>query len=372
MDVSSLQETGYHRTINELIDKNALTITVYGGQMAYQYKRMRIGAVYYQTRLDHSVAASTAPYNLFDFQGDFLTNFGLNMNFNLNPVSFFGEVAANPGGKPAGLAGINAFLSDRFTMTLLYRNYPKDYQVIFASPFGESSRAANERGIYLGFNALLTKSLTLSGYANRYSFPWLKYGVDAPSQGGAYLLQMNDLVNNKLSLDFRFRFKNNEQNYTDSTGYFSIPVPNKRYEFRCETSYAPFRFLLLRNRLEYVNFHEEDIQEHGFLVYQDIKLQKENSPWQVTFRYALFNTTGWDSRIYTYEDNALYTFSVPALYGHGNRMYLLFRWAGIRNIKLWLRAATTIFFDKPVIGTGPETVDANHKSTLTCELQWRF
>lgn len=372
MDVSSLQETGYHRTINELLDKNSLTITIYGAQMAFQQKHLRIGAVYYQTHLDHSIATSEIPYKLFDFHGDFLANFGVNMNFNLNPVSFFGEAAANPGGKMAGLAGLNAFLSDRFTLTLFYRNYPKDYKVIFASPFGKSSGAANESGIYLGFNALLTKSLTLSGYADYYSFPWLKYGADAPSKGNSYLLNINELVNKKWSLDIRFRYNENEQNYTDSIGYFSIPVPNNRYEFRIQNTYALFNFLLLRNRIEYVKFSDLNAKEQGFMIFQDIKFRKENSPWQLTFRYALFNTSGWDSRIYTYEDNALYTFSVPALYGHGERMYLLLRWAGIRNIKFWLRAATTFYFDKSTIGTGPETIDFNHKSTLTCELQWKF
>jgi len=369
---TSLQETGYHRTINELQDKNAMTITVYGGQLAYQYKRIRVGAVYYQTHLDHPLAASSAPYKLFGFHGDALTNFGLNLNFNVNPISFFGEVAANPGGKPAGIAGLNAFLSDRFTLTLLYRNYPRDYHVIFASAFGKSSGDANERGIYLGFKALLTKSLTLSGYADHYEYPWLKYRVNAPSHGKSYLLQMNDLVNNRLSVYFRFRFNKNELDITDTTGYFSFPIPDDRYEFRLETSYALFNFLVLRNRIEYVKFQEASDLEQGFMVFQDIKLKRKNAPWEAVFRFVLFNTDGWNSRIYTFENNALYTFSVPALSGHGERMYLLLKWAGIRNLKIWLRAATTIYFDRSTISSGHSAINTNHKSTVTCEMQWKF
>ncbi|MBE0649595.1 MAG: helix-hairpin-helix domain-containing protein [Bacteroidales bacterium] len=372
IEISGLQETGYHRTINELLDKNSLTITVYGGQVAFEHKRFKIGAVYYQTNLDHPIAVDVAPYKLFDFHGNSLTNFGVNVDFNINPISFFGELAANPGGNPAGIAGINTFLSDRFTMTLLYRNYPNDYKVIFASPFGKSSDAANERGIYFGFNVLLTKSFTLSGYADNYSFPWLKYGADAPSGGKAYLLQMNEIPGKNLSFYFRFRFTENEQNYNDSNGYFSVLEPSDRYEYRLETSYAPFSFLLLKNRIEYVNFEDGVTRQQGFMIYQDLKFRKENSPWQATFRYALFNTGGWDSRIYTYEDNALYTFSVPALYGHGERMYLLLRWSGIKNIKVWLRASTTVYFDRQTIGSGAESIRGNHKSALICELQWKF
>ncbi len=370
--ISGLQETGYHRTINELQDKNALTITVYGGEMAFSHKRFRIGAVYYQTKLDIPVAASSLPYKIFAFQGNRLTDFGVNMNLNLNTVSFFGEMAANPSCHPAGIAGLNAFLSDRFTMTLLYRDYPRDYQNLFASPFAKTSGASNERGAYLGFQALLTRSLTLAGYADQAKFPWLKYGVDAPSNAKAYLLQAKEMVNERLSFYFRFRNAQNEQNQTDSTGYLTVPEPNNRTEYRLESSFVFRNFLILKDRIEFVDFREQGNHQHGLMVYQDVKFRKENSPWQLTLRYAFFHTEGWDSRIYTYEENALYAFSVPALYGRGERMYLLLRWGGIRNLRFWLRAATTRYFDRQTVGSGAETVHANHKSELTCELQWKF
>jgi hypothetical protein len=40
----------------------------------------------------------------------------------------------------------------------------------------------------------------------------------------------------------------------------------------------------------------------------------------------MFNTDDWDTRIYTYENDLLYSYSIPALYGRGSRNYLMADW----------------------------------------------
>jgi hypothetical protein len=40
----------------------------------------------------------------------------------------------------------------------------------------------------------------------------------------------------------------------------------------------------------------------------------------------LFNTDDWDSRIYTYENDLLYSFSIPSLAGRGSRSYIMLKY----------------------------------------------
>jgi hypothetical protein len=40
----------------------------------------------------------------------------------------------------------------------------------------------------------------------------------------------------------------------------------------------------------------------------------------------LFSTDDWNSRIYTYENDLLYSFSIPALSGEGSRSYIMLKW----------------------------------------------
>jgi hypothetical protein len=43
-------------------------------------------------------------------------------------------------------------------------------------------------------------------------------------------------------------------------------------------------------------------------------------------RYCVFGTDDYDSRIYTWENDLLYSFSIPALYGRGSRFYFMVGW----------------------------------------------
>ena len=49
-------------------------------------------------------------------------------------------------------------------------------------------------------------------------------------------------------------------------------------------------------------------------------------PVSFWLRYAVFRTDDYDSRIYTWENDLLYTFSIPALYGSGSRFYIMAAW----------------------------------------------
>ena len=43
-------------------------------------------------------------------------------------------------------------------------------------------------------------------------------------------------------------------------------------------------------------------------------------------RYCVFRTDDYNSRIYTWENDLLYSFSIPALSGKGSRLYFMAGW----------------------------------------------
>ncbi len=371
--INSIQETGMHRTINELLSKDAIDIQAYGGRISYKKRFFEMGATAYQTNLSAKLLLDNELYKLFNFQGNSLTNYGFDLNLNFQKFNFFGEFSASSNGGLAGIAGLNTFLSDRFIFTLVYHDYGKEYQNLFANPFAESSAIANEKGIYFGFRTLLAKQWRLSGYIDYFKFPWLKYRTDSPSYGRDYLLQLDYNPSRKTNMYFRYRYKLKQENYSGDYDYLPLIANVSRNEFRFFISYSVFDFLILKNRVDFVTYYKEfDESESGYQIYQDILYRPHNFPLEATLRYALFDTDGYNSRIYTYENDVLYAFSVPAYFDQGQRIYLMLRWKALKQMDIWLRIARATYFNRTTIGSGSDEIDGNHKTEVKVQVKLKF
>jgi len=371
-EVSGIIETGNHRTINELLHKDALHLTAFGGHLQYRGATFTLGATYYQTRFDNDFVPVQRVYKNFAFAGSALNDFGFDADLVLGKWEFFGEMASNDKVESfSGIAGINAYLSDRFTLSIYYRNISKTYHNFYSNPLTESSSLNNETGLYMGISSALSSHWNITAYADYFRFIWLKYRVDGPSQGRALLTQINFNPMRNLQAYFRFRYKQKQENAAGVYDFLNHLTDTRRYEWRWNLYWQLLDFLILKNRVEYVQYAKENIRQQGFLVYQDVLYRPENFPLQFSLRFALFDTDGWDSRIYAYENDVLYAFSIPAYYDKGQRFYLMLKWQVLQNVNVWLRFAQTLFYNKTVIGSGPDEIRGNNKSDIKIQLIWK-
>ena len=370
--LTSVIETGNHRTINEFVDKDVMSIQSYGANISYRFKQFSVGLTAVQTNLDAPFLEAREIYKKFYFKGNSLTNFGLDFNYNFKKIKLFGEISSTNSMALAGIFGANLFFGDRFLMTLLYRNFSKEYFSFYNNPFREGSAGRNEKGYYFGIKVLLASKVSLNAYADFYNFPWIKYGVSSPSKGAEYLLQMNYAPSQNVNMYFRMKFDNKQENYRGDYDFITQVVFAEKKSFRFNISYSIFDFLILKNRIETVIYEKAGNSEHGYLLYQDVLYRPANFPLSVSFRYALFSTDGWDSRIYAYENDVLYAFSVPAYYDKGQRVYLMFKLDAFRNVDLWFRIGRTIFRDKTTIGSGADEIISNHKTEIKIQAKIRL
>ena len=88
--------------------------------------------------------------------------------------------------------------------------------------------------------------------------------------------------------------------------------------------------------------------------------------------YAVFETDSYDSRIYAYENDVLYGYSIPALYYKATRFYInLHRKLG-RNADCWLKYGVSSYRDRDELGTGYEAIDGNKRSEIKAQLRVVF
>jgi hypothetical protein len=244
---------------------------------------------------------------------------------------------------------------------------------LFNNAFSSTSAANNEHGVYFGFRALLFKHLILSGYFDLYLFSWLRYRVDAPSAGRDYQLQLNFTQSEQVMIYLRYRYRFREENNAGAATYTNRAVPHRRHEFRYFISYQPLSPLIFKNRIGYVLCRKDNMEAtQGFLIYQDILFRPADFPVEATFRYALFNTDGYDTRLYTYEYDVRYAFSIPAYSGIGQRVYLMIRCRAVKGMDVWIRLARTIYTDRRTIGSGCDEIRGNTKTEIKIQLQLKF
>ena len=89
-------------------------------------------------------------------------------------------------------------------------------------------------------------------------------------------------------------------------------------------------------------------------------------------RLMYFETGGYDSRLYAYENDVLYSFSIPVFYDKGYRYYININYDFSKKLSLWLRLAQTIYKDKTSVGTGLDEISGNKKTEVKLQVQYYF
>ncbi|HLP32901.1 MAG TPA: hypothetical protein VK202_05475, partial [Bacteroidia bacterium] len=77
-------------------------------------------------------------------------------------------------------------------------------------------------------------------------------------------------------------------------------------------------------------------------------------------------------RLYAFENDLLYQFSVPALQDKGMRYFLLIRYKPIRSVDVWLKLGSTVYTNKNTVGSGLDEINGNARTDLKIQIRYSF
>jgi hypothetical protein len=370
-NISGINYSGLHRTQNELAHKNNISQLVYGANVQYTHRNFRLGGTVYQTNFNHPFQPGTLPYKANAFSGDRLSNFGVYYNYNWRNFYLFGETASSLNGGFATLNGVLASLAPQVSLVCFHRNYQKDYHSFFNQAVSESSDAVNEKGFYTGLIFTPSRKAEFNVYADVFKFPWLKYRVDAPSSGYEILSQFSYSPSKRLNAIMRYKLENKQEN-DDEEQALNFLTDVRKQNFRFELSYKISDVFQIRNRAELLEYKKSTLVEHGYLLFQDVIYNPMISKISGNIRLALFDTPSFNSRLYAYENDVLYSYSMPLYQHNGLRFYLNTRYRINSKADLWLKYATTFYSDLETIGSGLEEFSGNKKSDFKLQFRYQF
>ena len=316
---------------------------IVGANLTLRHKRLQVELTAAEKIYSDSIRPyRNTGYNQHYFRGYNQAVIGVSARYNYDWFDLFTEVAATQN-KEWGfgtLVGSRFYPTDGVSLVALYRYYSPWFDNDLGYAFSETSRLGDENGGYLGFDVTRLNRWRFSGYADVFYFSGVKYGIPySPSLGYDAMaeVQYHSPISNHQSpitvlLRLRARKKGDAAIYS---ARFQFDWAHAGWSLRTTADAN------LTNRSTISNLQSQI--PYGLSLAQDIGYAFSQAPVALKGRLQFFDAREWANRIYMYEQDVLYAFSVPAVYGLGGRAYLCLQWQIIPQLALYFRASETIY-----------------------------
>jgi len=367
--VSSFQTSGYHRTLNEVADKNIQGQLTFGGNVSITKNSLHLGLNGVHYNFKYPVNKSDRLYNKYALSGSSWGNYSIDYSYTFKNMHFFGEAATTERFDKAFINGLLISTDARVDLSFIHRKISKGYQSLYTNAFTESTFPTNENGFYAGISINPTDVLRIDAYADMYAFPWLRFRVDAPTSGKDYLLQITYKPNKQTEIYSRYRSEIKAINYNIGELALNPVIARPKQSLRSQLSYKIHPALTLRSRVELLWYDKKGpLPEQGFLMFCDIIYKPLQKPYSGNMRLQYFETDSYNSRVYAYENDVLYSFSIPVFYDKGYRYYFNFNYDLKRKLSMWLKFAQSIYHQKNYLGSGLDEIKGNKKTEVKIQM----
>ena len=260
-------------------------------------------------------------------------------------------------------------------MAVQYREYRKEYQSLLDGAYGIQDHNANERGIRLALETAVLPDLIIKLYTEHYTYPWLKSLMINRLRGLKNELSLDYIPVKNSKLTMRFYHKKASAKSSDNKDWFDKALFYTSYKYSIRIRHLLSASFSIKSQFDYTIVRSGGIEgddSRGSLLALDIFYHPTLLPVKLSFRYAIFNTDDFSSRLYAYENDVLYASSMPAYYGKGYRSYLLIKYKASQWLDAWLRLSLTRFTDRNTISSGPAEIGGNKLPEIKIQLRLKL
>lgn len=371
--IRSLRMAGLHRTANEQAGRGRQHMFATGARLGWQ--RGTFTAAFNTIRYRFSIQqqAEGRLYNLFDMKGTKWENYSMDFGYTYKNTHVFGELAMDARREIAWIGGAVISTSHRSDVSVLYRHFSKEYQSFFSSAFARGTAVNNENGLYMGANLFPSHAVQFTASADFFSFPWVRYRIDAPAEGSRYMLQLIYRPARGTEVYTRFQHQTNPLNESREGLATNAVVAKQRQTWRTQFSRALNKEVSVRCRTE-VSWYDKNGREssQGFLLFADVRYQPMLKPYGGNARLVWFSTDDYNSRIYAFENDVRFSYSVPVFYDRGFRYYFNLKYSPRKGVDVHARFAQTIYRGREEIGSGLDRIAGNTKTEVKVQLLVSF
>ncbi len=349
--IVTFYRSGLHNTSSLLTRKDVVNENFYGINVSSDFRSIRFGFLW--TGCSFSIPLipeSMSPEDIHDFTGDNYNTGTLYYKSVFGRMILFGEASAGVNKKMAFIQGISFRPSGRLNINILYRSYDPGYVSYHGKGPFSSSAGDNVKGLFANFTFEAAKYLFVSAGCDLRYYPWLRYRCSAPSLAKSSEIRLKYLPSEKLSFEASWNYRSQMLNSGESGIRKQHEAVSRA--LKAVVKYSLSERVRFGTRIDYKL--AEPSGSTGVLMFQDINYKFKDIPLSAWFRYCIFQTDDWDSRVYAYENDLLNSFSIPALSGTGSRCYLMAEWSFGTLADLRIKYAVTDLLKESETTSGTE------------------
>jgi len=369
-EITSIHETGLHRTDKEEADRNTVGMLFCGSNLNYSYRKLQMGAtgVYYM--FNHPYMPAYREYNKYNLRGSSFYNFSIDYCYRYQRLSVSGETAAGRRGM-ATLNQLRYSPSQGYDILMCHRYYTHDYWAYYAHSFADGSMVQNENGWYIAANINPVKKTILFAAIDLVSFPWWKYRVSKPSALFDGMFRCTYLWNQRIKMDMNYRYRRRERDITGSKGNDIRPI--YQHDIRWKMNYQVHDNFIMRTTADYKVFTQKDMETtRGYQFTQFIEYKSSLYPLDIVVQSSYFNTDNYDTRMFIYERSMLSSYYIPSYQGIGLHCSARIQYKLNRHWLFITHCSHTRFYNQQTIGSGSDKIDSNKKTELRLQLRMNF
>ncbi|MBR2450359.1 MAG: helix-hairpin-helix domain-containing protein [Paludibacteraceae bacterium] len=254
---------------------------------------------------------------------------GVNARWNRGKVDIWGELATSQptqnsslNGRDFNKWGIGGIAGIRYTpmsdinLLAIYRYYSPYFDNIYANALCSWTRMRDEHGGYLGVEYNRLKNWQLSAFG------------DVWKSGFETMAQADFIPQKDYRMHTRFRVKRKDEKDT--------------YSLRWNMVYEVGQWKM-KTQADGNLVYADDRMTYGWSLLQDVEYRFSQVPIVLQMRAQLFDAQKWDNRVYIYENDVLYAYAIPFVYGKGGRLWLNARYKINDTFSIYLRVSETIY-----------------------------
>ena len=245
---------------------------------------------------------------------------GMNARWNMGKVDIWGEVATSHGNTwgVGVITGVRYRPISDVNLLAIYRYYSPEFDNVYANSLCSWSRMKDEHGGYFGLEYNRLKNWQLSAFGDIW-----KTGFETMAQA--------DFIPQKdYRMHTRFRVKRKDEKDTYSLRW------NMVYEF------GQWK---MKTQADGNMVQAKGAWTYGWSVLQDVEYRFSEVPIVLQLRAQAFDAREWNNRVYIYENDVLYAYAIPFVYGLGGRFWLNARYKINDIFSVYLRVSETIYQD---------------------------